>query len=58
MKHDFDGLFSVVNTQKKMEREVLSNVTTGTTAHMVAREEEDIFNFYPEESTPANKSEY
>jgi hypothetical protein len=33
-KHDIDGLLSVGNTQKKVEGEVMSNLTT---VHMVAR---------------------
>jgi hypothetical protein len=37
-KHDTDGLLFVANTQKRMEREVLSSLATGPTAHRVASE--------------------
>jgi hypothetical protein len=36
-KHDIDRLSSVVNSQKKMERAVLSSLGTGSKAHVVAR---------------------
>ena len=37
-KHGIDGLLSVGDTQKKMEREVLSSLAKGPKARMVARE--------------------